>query len=128
MVLEWRGLWCSPHIFYLDKLQREGVLPFNFVVYILSISNFYDLCILALHHMKAFELIIQYSFSHFVCYLPDEDIDECSTWPCENDGACLNSDGSYSCTCVEGWTGINCDKGEILKHTNANNHHHHWSL
>jgi len=42
------------------------------------------------------------------------DIDECNSGPCKNGGTCTNSDGSYSCKCQDGWTGINCnqDKNE----------------
>ena len=33
------------------------------------------------------------------------DIDECSDNPCDTNAACKNSDGSYECTCNDGWTG-----------------------
>ena len=41
------------------------------------------------------------------------DIDECSTdsSPCDENAECTNSDGSYSCTCKQGFTGdgTTCD-------------------
>ena len=39
-------------------------------------------------------------------YLP-LDIDECSADlnPCDENADCANNDGSYSCTCKEGFTG-----------------------
>ena len=35
------------------------------------------------------------------------DIDECSlgTSPCDENADCANTDGSYSCTCKQGFTG-----------------------
>lgn len=38
------------------------------------------------------------------------DIDECLTDPCLNSGSCTNTDGSYFCTCPEGWEGDNCER------------------
>ena len=45
------------------------------------------------------------------------DVDECAvnmTNPCANDGACMNSYGSYYCVCTNGWTGVNCTIGEFV--------------
>ena len=41
------------------------------------------------------------------------DINECTTdtHGCENGATCLNTDGSYTCTCVMGWTSDMCDTG-----------------
>ncbi|KAL3832187.1 hypothetical protein ACJMK2_023850, partial [Sinanodonta woodiana] len=35
-------------------------------------------------------------------------INECTSQPCENDGNCTNTDGSYRCDCSYGWEGVNC--------------------
>ena len=45
----------------------------------------------------------QFFFSIFY----ESDIDECSTdpSPCDADADCINSEGSYSCTCKQGFTG-----------------------
>ena len=40
------------------------------------------------------------------------DIDECLNDPCLHAGNCSNTDGSYSCNCVQQWTGQNCQIGE----------------
>ena len=42
---------------------------------------------------------------HYVC-----DVDECASDPCENDASCSSEEGAevYSCTCVAGWGGDNC--------------------
>lgn len=33
--------------------------------------------------------------------------------PCKNGAACMNTLGSYMCTCLPGWTGTNCDIGKF---------------
>ncbi|KAL4231072.1 hypothetical protein ACF0H5_008655 [Mactra antiquata] len=40
--------------------------------------------------------------------IPCADVDECSRNPCKNSGSCLNTIGSYICTCPSGWTGTTC--------------------
>lgn len=42
------------------------------------------------------------------------DIDECTagTDNCVN-GDCVNSQGSYTCSCNPGWSGMLCDTGKI---------------
>ena len=43
------------------------------------------------------------------------DIDECLSHPCDSNATCLNTIGSFTCTCIEGFTGdgSQCD-GERL--------------
>ncbi|XP_072179724.1 signal peptide, CUB and EGF-like domain-containing protein 1 [Diadema setosum] len=38
------------------------------------------------------------------------DVDHCETLPCLNDATCVNAGPSYSCLCMAGYTGINCQK------------------
>ena len=42
------------------------------------------------------------------------DIDECTSGSdsCTNGATCVNTDGSYSCTCIAGWTGDMCGTGK----------------
>lgn len=39
------------------------------------------------------------------------DINECDFTPCNNNGTCINSEGSYTCNCTDGWTDKNCNEG-----------------
>merc|ERR1739838_643 len=39
----------------------------------------------------------------------ETDVDECLEEPCNN-GECKNSNGSYTCECLEGWEGEFCDQ------------------
>ena len=39
------------------------------------------------------------------------DIDECDSSPCQNGGTCHNGQNMYTCTCLPGWTGQNCEIG-----------------
>ena len=38
------------------------------------------------------------------------DVDECSSQPCQNNGRCLNGIAQYSCRCIEGYAGTNCEQ------------------
>ena len=40
------------------------------------------------------------------------DVDECASSPCQNGGTCLDQINSYSCSCVAGYTGSNCESGK----------------
>lgn len=42
------------------------------------------------------------------------DFDECSLKPCLNGGTCYNNEGSYTCFCPPGWTGVNCETGTLM--------------
>ena len=41
------------------------------------------------------------------------DIDNCVNHTCINGGSCVDGINSYSCSCVKGYTGDRCEKGEI---------------
>ena len=37
------------------------------------------------------------------------DIDDCNPNPCENGGTCTEWVNDYTCDCIEGWQGENCE-------------------
>ena len=41
------------------------------------------------------------------------DIDECATGPCQNGGSCTDQINDYTCACVDGYDGLNCENGNI---------------
>ena len=45
-----------------------------------------------------------------ICYL---DINECARSPCKNGATCQDIPGSYQCKCKSGYTGRNCQTGEL---------------
>ena len=50
-----------------------------------------------------------------------EDIDECASNPCQNGGTCNDGVNSYTCDCIPGFAGDNCEIGKRIcqsKHTN----------
>ena len=42
-----------------------------------------------------------------------KDNEDCSPNPCQNGGTCTDGVNSYTCSCVEGYTGNNCLIGTL---------------
>ena len=42
------------------------------------------------------------------------DIDECESSPCQNGGACEDGINSYTCSCAPGYTGNDCETGDVI--------------
>ena len=51
------------------------------------------------------------SILRICCYFLD--IDECESNPCKNGGTCDEGINSYTCTCVQRYTGHDCETGDI---------------
>ena len=68
-------------------------------MYILHISYLYKHKI-TLNHNLYFSVLLDIN-------VPSPDIDECKIVPsvCHSDADCTDSDGSYECTCKEGYSG-----------------------
>ena len=58
------------------------------------------------------QTIINYAkINHTVCVML-ADVNECENNPCKNGATCVNGVGKYSCICVGGYDGTDCDNGK----------------
>ena len=44
-----------------------------------------------------------------------KDFDECDNDPCMNGGECMNGDNNYTCKCMPGYAGTNCETGTQIR-------------
>ena len=42
------------------------------------------------------------------------DIDDCTDTSCLNGGTCVDGVDTFTCTCLPGWTGTNCEFSELV--------------
>ena len=59
------------------------------------------------------------------------DVDECASSQCQNGGTCIDGINVYTCNCVPGYAGENCQNGKInclLPHKNLRNGKNNWKL
>ena len=54
-------------------------------------------------------IVNQSSFFFQFFYL---DVDECESGPCQNNGTCFDGVGTFTCQCVTGYTGDQCETSE----------------
>lgn len=63
-------------------------------------------CTLYYFLVFSYVLYVSYSYKGTNC---EENINECEEKPCLNSGTCFDTYGSYSCECLSGFTGQNCE-------------------
>lgn len=67
------------------------------------------ICLTNRLHSLCFQDSLQ-SYRYYICL----DTNECNFNPCQNNGTCVNSMGSYTCDCIDGWEDQNCEKGKCF--------------
>ena len=61
-------------------------------------------------------MILSCKVIHVIVMFPD--MDECSSNPCAHRGTCIDGVNSFTCLCIEGYTGHDCETG-IQKNKNV---------
>ena len=56
--------------------------------------------------MKKLDSVVIQIICHYIV-----DIDECASNPCQNAGTCTDAVDGYTCGCVAGYNGDNCETG-----------------
>ena len=56
--------------------------------------------------MKKLDSVVIQIIRHYIV-----DIDECASNPCHNAGTCTDAVDGYTCGCVAGYNGDNCETG-----------------
>ena len=57
-------------------------------------------------------IVITMAFTLDFILIVDTEIDECSALPCYYGGVCTDLVNAYSCNCVTGYTGTDCETSE----------------
>lgn len=88
------------HIIYVPAPSQEPVIKSYFLV--LKIKQKQYANIFKYAHVS-YSLFIR-AFLYF-CLVNNE----CKTNPCDNDNICISEQNGYSCQCLSGYSGANCD-------------------
>ena len=51
------------------------------------------------------------------------DVNECTSNPCENGGTCTNGQNHFTCRCVDGWTGVDCNTSKGISYVGVLHQH-----
>ena len=103
--LDLRRLFCCLKLLS----QVNHCLFFTFPhVDVMSHNFAFIVCVFCSSCFLFFSFIVLYTFFHLLFV----DINECQNNPCQNGGRCTNVNGDYSCSCVSGFEGKNCEKGK----------------
>ena len=84
--------------------KRTKEYSFEKLVYQFSIVSF-----LQNYFAPDFEKL--YIFQNFIIKYISLEIDECASEPCNNGGSCVDDGAEFSCACVAGFTGEQCETG-----------------
>ena len=53
------------------------------------------------------------------------DLDECNSNPCQNYGVCKDDVNHYTCSCLDGFAGLNCETGILCVESSSSNQETH---
>ena len=59
-------------------------------------------------------LIINHNSLELILFQTLIAVADCATYPCQNGGTCTNALFGYTCTCMPGFSGPDCARGDIF--------------
>ena len=72
-------------------------------------------------HEMCFNIKITINIKHndlstlyMIFFVITEDIDECASGPCQNEGRCSHDVNRFDCECTTGWSGERCQTSKFL--------------
>lgn len=92
---------CSCEAGWQNKDCEEGIRIFHS-----------PLCFVYMYKDTQIQQMSLYILNHKFDFFFLVDRNECFDGPCQNNGTCINNNGSYTCRCEDGWESHDCEKGK----------------
>ena len=61
--------------------------------------------------LESFSTFMDVTVINFLPYLLGTDIDDCASYPCKNNGTCIDRVNGFNCSCAAGFNGTRCETG-----------------
>ena len=106
------------HVTSISIWTIEYFLPIKFVTPFLRSIRFFKSCnflfLIFVNSVSSRWTGLFMYFFYLISNLVSADINECASSPCQNGATCADHVNRYKCSCVAGFSGINCEISKYL--------------